>query len=127
VHCEPRRRGDDYLHRTGRTGRAGEKGLAIALVAAPDWNRMESIERYLRLDLEPRSVPGIRTRFEGPTKRRGGHKPSDRPVKSKADAHRVKERERDRKNIGKRRKPSADAAKEAGFGPPRRKEGEPAT
>ena len=121
VNFEPPRRGDDYLHRTGRTGRAGEKGLAIAMVGAPDWNRMESIERYLRLDLEPRSIPGIKTRFAGPTKRRSGHKPGDRPVKSKADAPRVKERERDRKSIGKRRKPSADAPKEAGFSPLRRK------
>ncbi len=121
VNFEPPRRGDDYLHRTGRTGRAGEKGRAVALVGAPDWNRMESIERYLRLELEARSVPGIKTRFEGPTKRRGGHKPGDRQVKPKADAPRLKERERDRKNIGKRRQPSADSAKDAGFSPLKRK------
>jgi superfamily II DNA/RNA helicase len=121
VNFEPPRRGDDYLHRTGRTGRAGEKGRAIALVGAPDWNRMESIERYLRLELEARSVPGIKTRFEGPTKRRGGRKRGDPQVKPTADLPRLKVRERDRKNIGKRRQPSADSAKDAGFSPLKRK------
>jgi ATP-dependent RNA helicase SrmB len=126
INYEPPRRGDDYLHRTGRTGRAGEKGLAIALVSAPDWNRMEGIERYLCLNLEPRGIPGIKTRFQGPAKRKGGHKPSARLTKPGAApvGTRVKERERDRKNIGKRRKPAVSASepgKEAGFAPPRRR------
>ena len=40
--------GDDYLHRTGRTGRAGAQGLAVSLVSAPEWNLMISIQRYLK-------------------------------------------------------------------------------
>ncbi len=125
VNVELPRRGDDYLHRTGRTGRAGEKGLAISLVAAPDWNRMESIERYLQLDLQPRVVPGLKARFEGTAKRKGGHKPGTRQAKPGTGpaAPRVKQRERDRKAIGKRRKPAtAEAPKEAGFAPPRRQD-----
>lgn len=123
VNLELPRRGEDYLHRTGRTGRAGHKGLAISLVAAPDWNRMEGIARYLGLDLEPRLLPGLKARFEGPTKRKGPSKPeSRRPKPAKPAGPRVKERERDRKNIGKRRQPSAPAA-EAGLAPPKRRFG----
>jgi ATP-independent RNA helicase DbpA len=35
--------GDDYLHRTGRTGRAGAQGLAVSLVCAAEWNLMIGI------------------------------------------------------------------------------------
>ncbi len=64
------RSGDDYLHRTGRTGRAGERGLAISLVSAYEWNRMEGIERYLRLSFEPRSIEGLTAKFRGLRRRR---------------------------------------------------------
>ena len=48
--------GDNYLHRTGRTGRAGAKGLAVSLASATEWNLMVSIERYLALRFERRST-----------------------------------------------------------------------
>src|SRR5690606_38882819 len=42
------RSGDEYVHRIGRTGRAGAEGLAISLICHTDWNLMSSIERYLK-------------------------------------------------------------------------------
>jgi superfamily II DNA/RNA helicase len=42
------RSGDEYVHRIGRTGRAGNDGLAISLICHGDWNLMSSIERYLK-------------------------------------------------------------------------------
>jgi len=39
------RSGDEYVHRIGRTGRAGNDGLAISLICHGDWNLMSSIER----------------------------------------------------------------------------------
>lgn len=62
--------GDDYLHRTGRTGRAGEKGLAITLLVAREWNLMISIQRYLGLDFERYAVPGLKARYNGPKKQK---------------------------------------------------------
>jgi superfamily II DNA/RNA helicase len=121
VNFELARSGDDYLHRTGRTGRAGEKGLAIALVDPTEWNRMESIERYLGLDFQARAIPGLKANFSGPGKRKG---PSKSAAKAKtppaADKPKVKVRERDRKNIGKRRQPAGKAVA-AGFTPLRKK------
>ncbi len=38
---------DVYVHRIGRTGRAGEKGLAMSLAVEADAPRMSAIERYL--------------------------------------------------------------------------------
>ncbi|MCT7233273.1 helicase-related protein, partial [Salmonella enterica] len=34
------RSGDEYVHRIGRTGRAGNDGLAISLICHGDWNLM---------------------------------------------------------------------------------------
>lgn len=41
-----------YLHRTGRTGRAGKKGIAITLVDWDDINRWKMINKALELDFD---------------------------------------------------------------------------
>lgn len=120
INLDPPRTGDAYLHRTGRTGRAGETGLAITLVAAQEWNRMEGIARYLALDLMPRELPGLAARFKGPAPHKGRPRPKAAPTKDKPVKARAKDRVRDRKAIGKRRKPSAQVTVEAGHGPLKR-------
>ena len=64
------RSGDDYLHRTGRTGRAGAQGLAVSLVSAAEWNLMISISRYLSLAFEHRTVPGLKAKYNGPKRQK---------------------------------------------------------
>lgn len=113
--------GDDYLHRTGRTGRAGARGLALSLVAATEWNLMISIERYLKLDFERRSLPGLKARYSGPKKQKasgkaaGGKKKTGKKAVSKS-----KTRHRNQKNRGK---PAAKVATvpNDGFAPLMRK------
>ena len=41
----------DYTHRIGRTGRAGQSGLAITLLSVKDYKMMKEIEKELILDL----------------------------------------------------------------------------
>lgn len=60
------RKGDDYVHRIGRTGRNGEQGLAISLITHLDWNLMISIERYLKQKFELSFVEGLKARYQGP-------------------------------------------------------------
>lgn len=123
INLEVPRSGEDYLHRTGRTGRAGETGTAISLVGASEWNRFASIERYLDLSIAWRSIPGLEPAFTGPGKgsgpRKSAKKRAAKPgaAKTAAAKPKVKDRLRDRKNIGKRRKPSGTARVEAGQAP----------
>ena len=94
--------GDDYLHRTGRTGRAGAHGLAVSLVNASEWNLMISIQRYLKLEFEPRKLAGLKARYSGPKKTKSSGKAAGKKKKSgKSSTEKSKSRDRNRKNRGK--------------------------
>jgi len=62
------RSGDEYVHRIGRTGRAGNDGLAISLICHNDWNLMSSIERYLKQRFERRVIKELKGVYQGPKK-----------------------------------------------------------
>jgi ATP-dependent RNA helicase RhlE len=50
---------EDYIHRIGRTGRAGKKGLAISLVSFEEEDQLKGINRLLKRDLPIRQVRGF--------------------------------------------------------------------
>jgi ATP-dependent RNA helicase RhlE len=50
---------EDYVHRIGRTGRAGLPGEAISLVAPQDMEAMAAIERLIKKHIERVLVPGF--------------------------------------------------------------------
>jgi len=54
------RKADIYLHRIGRTGRAGNKGTAISLVEAHDMAVIAKIERYMDERLPRRIIEELR-------------------------------------------------------------------
>ncbi|MDT8428922.1 MAG: DEAD/DEAH box helicase [Pseudomonadales bacterium] len=68
INFDMARKGDDYVHRIGRTGRAGNNGLAIALIAPEEWNLKASIERYLAVSMERRSIKAVPGLYKGPGK-----------------------------------------------------------
>ena len=68
------RRGELYIHRIGRTGRAGEKGLAISLITAPEFNMMAGIERYLKHSFERRKIAELEGNYKGPKKQKSSGK-----------------------------------------------------
>lgn len=55
---------EDYLHRIGRTGRAGAKGFAISFVSGADIMRKKAIDRLINKGLSTREV------FKSSTKNR---------------------------------------------------------
>ncbi|QKJ88268.1 ATP-dependent RNA helicase SrmB [Paramixta manurensis] len=108
------RTADIYLHRIGRTGRAGRKGTALSLVEAHDHQLLGKIGRYINEPLKARTIDELRPTSRVPSPKATG-KPSKKVLakrKEKKAAEetkpRVKKRHRDTKNIGKRRKPSAE-------------------
>ncbi len=50
---------EDYVHRIGRTGRAGATGEALSLVSAEDRPLLSAIERLINKKIEVRSVDGF--------------------------------------------------------------------
>ena len=68
VNFDMPRSGDDYVHRVGRTGRAGSEGTAISLICHGDWNLMSSVERYLKQSFERRVIKEVKGTYTGPKK-----------------------------------------------------------
>jgi ATP-dependent RNA helicase RhlE len=50
---------EDYVHRIGRTGRAGVEGEAVSLVSAEERSLMAAIERLINRKVESRPIEGF--------------------------------------------------------------------
>lgn len=80
------RRGDSYVHRIGRTGRAGKKGNAISLVEAHDAECLGRIERYLDTKIERRIIESLRPKFKFPDPHKKTKKKKPKKKKRKSAA-----------------------------------------
>ncbi|AOO65699.1 DEAD/DEAH box helicase [Sulfurospirillum halorespirans] len=52
---------EDYLHRAGRTGRAGKEGRAISFVSQEEKLKLKEIEKILKYTLKTEFYPGFET------------------------------------------------------------------
>ncbi|ELV8849844.1 ATP-dependent RNA helicase SrmB [Vibrio fluvialis] len=90
------RSADVYLHRIGRTARAGKKGIAISLVEAHDQPMMDRVARYLKEDIKERYVDGMRPKHKKPVfkkKKKDDSKKktaTKKPVSKKSNAKKKK-------------------------------------
>ena len=53
--------GESYVHRIGRTGRAGKDGMAISIVTPHEFRTLQRIEKTIGAKLESKVVPNIST------------------------------------------------------------------
>ncbi|RXJ97168.1 DEAD/DEAH box helicase [Arcobacter sp. AHV-9/2010] len=53
--------GESYVHRIGRTGRAGKDGVAISIVTPHEFKTLQRIEKTIGTKLESKVVPNIST------------------------------------------------------------------
>jgi ATP-dependent RNA helicase RhlE len=69
---------EDYVHRVGRTGRAGHNGRAVSLVSPPESELLRGIQRLLPSPLEEVKIPGLECNLSShaggqPQVRKPGH------------------------------------------------------
>jgi superfamily II DNA/RNA helicase len=55
---------EDYVHRIGRTGRAGKTGIAIAFASPKDRHLVKDIERYTGFHMVPAVIEGLEPKFK---------------------------------------------------------------
>ncbi|MEO0996570.1 MAG: DEAD/DEAH box helicase [Pseudomonadota bacterium] len=94
---------EDYVHRIGRTARAGLDGHAVSLVCVDEESLLRDIERLLKRDIEKEIVPGYEPdprivaeplkngRSQSPKSRRGSS-----PKKKRANASKARSGQRHR-------------------------------
>lgn len=111
---------EDYVHRIGRTGRAGQSGRAFTLATVEDDDRLAAIEKLIgkpipRIQIEgldPVSLDLERPNEEGGARRRRGR--GGRGAKAEATAPRAatgKQRQPERKAAAKGTETQADLAR----------------
>ncbi|WP_238596839.1 DEAD/DEAH box helicase [Psychromonas sp. psych-6C06] len=56
---------EEYIHRIGRTGRAGASGDAISLIGPKDWDNFKKVESFVQQSITFDRVDGINPKFKG--------------------------------------------------------------
>ncbi|MEA3498138.1 MAG: DEAD/DEAH box helicase [Campylobacterota bacterium] len=65
------RSADDYIHRIGRTGRAGKKGISITFIGHEDKEHFSLIEKRCKLDISKEQIEGFELTGKAIEKQKG--------------------------------------------------------
>ncbi len=69
---EPPRSPDDYVHRIGRTGRAGRQGASFTLIAPNDKKSIDAIEKLIGKSIDKAQIEGVPDTALGDPRDSGG-------------------------------------------------------
>jgi superfamily II DNA/RNA helicase len=67
------RMAEDYVHRIGRTGRAGRSGIAISLAGVRDHGQVKQIERFTTQRIQVHVVPGLEPKIVPTNRPKSAH------------------------------------------------------
>jgi superfamily II DNA/RNA helicase len=111
---------EDYVHRIGRTGRAGREGFSFTLVSSPELKYLKAIEQLIKRQIEWADGPtGIQWHQAPPPRLQGDSKPERHREPHKP------QKQRNERQPAKPQQPPA-AAKRPPAPPARRPAHEPA-
>jgi ATP-dependent RNA helicase RhlE len=96
---------EDYVHRIGRTGRAGKLGNATSLFAPEETQRLADIEKLIKLKIERIEITGFNLGTATPEREHG----RERSGGGHRREHEEKRRERDSKQHDRRPPPHLPA------------------
>lgn len=99
---------EDYIHRIGRTARAGETGTAISLISHREWNLMVTIEKAISGKFQLRTIKELQGKYKGPKKLKASGKAAG-SKKKKDGAKKLTAREKKRLEKKQGRKSAAPA------------------
>jgi len=86
---------EDYVHRIGRTGRAGNEGEAVSLVCAEEAEYLRNIEKLIKSSIPQKTIEGFETKLPATAK------PSEKP-KANATGKRPAQQKNERMDSKKR-------------------------
>lgn len=113
---------EDYVHRIGRTGRAGRKGDAIMLVSRLDERNYDDILNLIKIDeIEELVIPGIEDFPKDKAGRNRRGKDSGKTGRGRRDTNRAGGRNRGQRNDGSYHDGNASTQKVANKATPKHK------
>ena len=106
---------EDYVHRIGRTGRAGETGIALSLVSADEVSQLQKIEELIKKSIPREEIEGFEPEHRLPTKpvKTSGKRPSKK-AKAKPGAKKHREGQGKKRQGGPSAQRQGQGAKRGG-------------
>ncbi len=76
---------DDYIHRIGRTGRAGNEGCALTFLTSSDGERLKKLERHIGKTLAKRYADDFNYKVPAPEEEKGDRFQKRKPRRHSGD------------------------------------------
>jgi ATP-dependent RNA helicase RhlE len=108
---------EDYIHRIGRTGRAGNEGTAVSLVSPDELTMLRDIERLLKREIPRQVLEGYESTEARPAGARNGN--SGRPQSARNGHNQRSQTKRNKPAQARRRQRRAakTTGSQSGFSP----------